>query len=128
MTAQRNMTEHSVGFVLEFKDGDKRLLSISGIEIGLFHLGGAFYAWRNKCPHQGGPVCQGRMFKRVIEDVGADGTVNGRRYDEQARHIVCPWHGSEFDIRTGYHAGTTTLALDPIETIVRDGEVFIRVD
>ncbi|HEV2961347.1 MAG TPA: hypothetical protein VG649_05925 [Candidatus Angelobacter sp.] len=44
------------------------------------------------------------------------------------RHIVCPWHGGEFDIRTGYHAGTNTLALDPIETVVRHGEVFVCVD
>lgn len=101
---------------------------VSGIEIGVFQLGGAFYAWRNVCPHQGGPVCQGRIFKRVVENVDADGKVHGRRYDENVRHIVCPWHGGEFDIRTGYHAGTSTLALDPIETVVRHGEVFVCVD
>jgi nitrite reductase (NADH) small subunit len=122
------MTEHRVGSILDFKDGDKRLIAIGGIEIGVFQLGGTFYAWRNRCPHQGGPVCQGRIFKRVIENVDADGRVNGRAYDEYTRHIVCPWHGGEFDIRTGYHAGTNSLALVPIQTIVRDGEVFLRVD
>ena len=122
------MTEHMVGAAEAFKDGDKRVFVINGIEIGVFQLGGVFYAWRNLCPHQGGPVCQGRIFKRVIEKVDSERKVHGRSYDENIRHIVCPWHGGEFDIRTGYHAGTNTLALDPIETIVRDGEVFLRVD
>jgi nitrite reductase (NADH) small subunit len=122
------MLEHRVGSVCSFKDGDKLLVIVGGVEIGVFHLGGAFYAWRNVCPHRGGPVCQGRIFKRVIAEIDAECKVHGRRYDETVRHIVCPWHGAEFNIRTGYHAGTNTLALDPIQTIVRDGELFLRVD
>jgi nitrite reductase (NADH) small subunit len=122
-----NMTEHRIGSIVDFRNGDKRIVTVSGIEVGVFLIDGAFYAWRNVCPHQGGPVCQGRMFKRVVEIVSADGSVNGRRYDEHAQHIVCPWHGGEFDIRTGYHGGTKKLALDPVETIVRDDEVYLRV-
>lgn len=122
------MIEHRLGSVSDFKDGDKRLVAIGGVEIGVFQLGDAFYAWRNVCPHQGGPVCQGRIFKRVIENIDADRKVHGRRYDEDVRHIVCPWHGGEFDIRTGRHAGTDTLRLVPVETVVSGGEVFLRVD
>lgn len=122
------MVEQRIGFVCDFKEGDKQLVAVSGVEIAVFQIGGAFYSWQNVCPHQGGPVCQGRVFKRVIENVEADGRVYGLRYDERVRHIVCPWHGAEFDIRTGCHAGTNTLKLVPIETIVRNGEVFIRVN
>ena len=122
------MTEHLVGKVDEFADGDKELLSVDGIEIGVFRLGSDFHAWRNVCPHQGGPVCQGRIFKRVIDNVGPDQQLHGRDYDESQLHIVCPWHGAEFNIRTGAHAGIPELTLDPVEIVVRDEEVFVRVD
>jgi nitrite reductase (NADH) small subunit len=122
------MAEHPIGHVSDFKDGDKKVFIVDGIEVGIFQLGGTFYAWRNICPHQGGPVCQGRIFRRVVQDVDAEGKVHGRRYNENIRHIVCPWHGGEFDIRSGYHAGTNSLALNSIQTTIRNGEVFLRVD
>lgn len=122
------MIERSVGAVCSFEDGGKRVVVVDGMEVGVFYVGGVFYAWRNVCPHQGGPVCQGRIFKKVIEVVDSERKVYGRSYDESVLHIVCPWHGGEFDIRTGYHAGTNKLALNPIQTIVRNGEVFLRVD
>lgn len=121
------MAETQIGLVSDFKDGDKRLVIINGVEVGIFRVCGAFYAWRNVCPHQGGPVCQGRIFKRVIEDIRTDCTVHGQRYEEDVLHIVCPWHGAEFDIRTGRHAGTNTLVLCPVKIIIHDGEVFINV-
>ena len=126
--ASEDATERLIATVSEFSDGDKRLVAIDGVEIGVFRLGDAFFAWRNVCPHQGGPVCQGRIFKRVIEKVDAEGKVHDRSYDEHARHIVCPWHGGEFDIRTGHHAGTNQLALHPVEATVREGRVYLRVE
>lgn len=122
------MAEYKVASVSDFEDGSKLLVSVGGTEIGIFRLGDAFYAWRNVCPHQGGPVCQGRIFKRVIENIDADRKLHGLLYDETVRHIVCPWHGAEFDIRTGRHAGTKRLALDPIEAVVRNGEIVLHVD
>ena len=50
-----------------------------------------------------------------------------RDYDETGIHIVCPWHGSEFDVRTGRHAGTPELALTPVDVFVEADEVYIRV-
>lgn len=122
------MAEHRVGSLHDFEEGDKRLVALDGVEIGIFNLDGTFYAWRNVCPHQGGPVCQGRVFSRVVGNLDVSGELKGLLYDEHARHIVCPWHGAEFDIRTGHHAATDSLSLDPIPTVVRDGEVFLDVD
>ena len=122
------MTEHEIGAVADFEDGDKKLLSLGGIDIGVFHLDGRFHAWRNACPHQGGPVCQGRIFKRVVDNLGPDKQAHGRTYDESQLHIVCPWHGAEYNIRTGVHAGIPGLKLSPIEIIVRDEKVYARVD
>lgn len=121
------MTEHEIGAVGDFEEGAKKLLSLGGVDIGVFRLDGNFHAWRNACPHQGGPVCQGRIFKRVIDDIDADKQVHGRTYDDTQLHIVCPWHGAEFNIRTGQHAGIPDLRLSAIEIVVRDEKVFARV-
>ncbi len=122
------MTEHAIGSLDEFVDGEKQLLSVGGIDIGVFRLDGDLHAWKNVCPHQGGPVCQGRLFKRVIDNLGPDKQHHGRTYDEDQLHIVCPWHGAEFNIRTGAHAGIPDLTLTPVEINVRDEKVYVRVD
>ena len=120
------MTEHEIASVEDFDSNPKQLLTINGIDIGVFSVDGEFRAWRNVCPHQGGPVCQGRIFKRVIDNIDADKQVHGRAYDEEQLHIVCPWHGAEFNIRTGAHAGIPELKLTPIDVFVRDGKVYVR--
>lgn len=120
------MTEHEVASVDHFANNPKQLLTVNGIGIGVFQVGGEFHAWRNLCPHQGGPICQGRIFKRVVDDIDADKQVHGRTYDEKQLHIVCPWHGAEFNIRTGAHAGIPDLRLTPLDVFVRDGKVYVR--
>ena len=74
-------------------------------EVGVFRIGGEFYAWHNRCAHRAGPVCQGRIMKRVLEPVAGDKTMRTQEYDEAESHIVCPWHGYEFSIKTGYSPG-----------------------
>lgn len=121
------MAEHEIGLAAEFEEGAKRLVSVDGVEVGVFRLGGALFAWQNVCPHQGGPVCQGRIFKRVIDDLDPDQQHHGRTYDESQLHIVCPWHGAEFNIRTGQHAGIPELRLTRVDVSERGGKVMVRV-
>ena len=122
------MSSCSLGHEDSFKNGEKRLVVVEGIEVGVFRLDGQFFAWRNVCPHQGGPVCQGQIFRRVIDAVDDARQVHGRQYHDSDVNIVCPWHGAEFDIRTGRHAGTDRLRLSLIDIEVRDGKVYIHVD
>ncbi|MEM8974920.1 MAG: Rieske 2Fe-2S domain-containing protein [Pseudomonadota bacterium] len=122
------MAEHEIASVDDFNNNPKQLLTINGIDVGVFRVDGEFYAWRNVCPHQGGPVCQGRIFKRVVDDIDAEMQVHGRRYNDAQVHIVCPWHGAEFNIRTGAHAGIPELKLTPIDVFARDGKVYLRDD
>ena len=51
--------------------------------------------------HRQGPVCQGRIYKRVIEPIDQDGTVRTLDYDEHVTNIVCSWHGALFEPETG---------------------------
>ena len=115
----------SVGRVEDFEVRGKKVLSVDGIEVGVFRLDDGFYAWRNSCPHQGGPVCQGRIYNRVRETLDPEMKSHGRHYDEGVVNIVCPWHGLEFDIRTGRHPGAAGMALERARVEVRDGEVHV---
>ena len=114
-----------IGAVAEFEDRSKRVVSADGREIGVFRLGDAFYAWYNDCPHQGGPVCQGRLYSRVRENLDDRMQSHGRVYDDDHLHIVCPWHGLEFDIRTGRHPGSGALALQPAAVQIDAGEIYV---
>jgi nitrite reductase/ring-hydroxylating ferredoxin subunit len=110
-----------------FKEKECRLVSRNGREVGVFRLGDEYFAWHNTCAHQGGPVCQGRIFPRVIQTLGEDQTTAGTVYSEEDIHIVCPWHGYEYNIRTGRNAGHPRLRLRPAPIVVRDGAVYVQL-
>jgi len=51
---------------------------------------------RNRCPHQGGNLCKGELTGLITAPEP------GRyEYSRQGEILRCPWHGWEFDIRTG---------------------------
>jgi nitrite reductase (NADH) small subunit len=112
------MTRHAVAQAGELPPGARKLVRVGGIEIGLFHVGGAVRAYRNACPHAGAPVCTGRvsgtsMPSQVYEYIyGMEGCV-----------LRCPWHGWEFDLRTGEHIvdPQTRLKSVPVESENLDG-------
>jgi nitrite reductase/ring-hydroxylating ferredoxin subunit len=64
-------------------------------------------------------------MQRVVEPVQSDGTVRALQYHADDTHIVCPWHGYEYNVRTGEHPGHATLKLRKASVIVRDGGVYV---
>ena len=111
----------------ELNDGDRRVVSCDGTEVGVFRVDGQLVAWHNECPHRAGPVCQGRLYKRVIEPVAADNTVRALDYDETVTNIVCSWHGYEFDLKTGASQGHDKIKLRKAQLDVKDGNVYVVV-
>jgi nitrite reductase (NADH) small subunit len=109
----------------EMSDGERKIVIDDKVEIGVFRVDGAYYAWRNECPHQGGPVCQGKLMQGVEERLDAQRRSLGIHYRAGSLHIVCPWHGFEFDVRTGRHAGYAAMRLASYPVKVRDGEVYV---
>ena len=61
------MPEYSAGKVTAYADGDRKVVDCGESEVGIFKIDGEFFAWHNRCAHRAGPVCQGRIMKRVIE-------------------------------------------------------------
>ena len=50
--------------------------------VALFNVDGEFFALDGVCPHQGGPLAKGALAGCIL---------------------TCPWHGWQFDVRTGQH-------------------------
>jgi nitrite reductase/ring-hydroxylating ferredoxin subunit len=109
------MASHAVARVEEIPPGSRRLVEVAGRSIAVFNLDGDFFALRNRCPHQGGPLCDGVQFSALT--AGAPGEYDRSRPGELIR---CPWHGWEFDIRTG------RSWFDPDRTRVRSYPVSVR--
>ena len=119
------MKSYVVGRVDEFSEGSRKVISCDGTEIGVFMVNGEFVAWHNQCVHMQGPVCQGRIFNRVLEAVASDGTTGMLSFDENEKHIVCPWHGWEFSLKTGKHPGNPKAGLRRAKLEIADGQVYV---
>ena len=76
-------------------------------EVAIFNVDGTLYATQAHCTHASGPLCEGALWGEIV---------------------TCPWHGSEFNVRTG------EVTLDPAErplvtypVTVRDGMVVVQL-
>jgi nitrite reductase/ring-hydroxylating ferredoxin subunit len=67
------------------------------------------------------------MIAKVEEDIAPDRTSKGMSFSKTKLHVVCPWHGFEFDIRTGVHPGNPKARLRKIKLAVSGGDVIITV-
>jgi nitrite reductase/ring-hydroxylating ferredoxin subunit len=109
----------------EFKASDRRIVKSERGEIGVFHHEGAFYAYANKCLHSGGPACEGLLMPKVVDIIAQDRTYQGQDFDETEMHFVCPWHGWEYDIKTGQSIGDRRQYLRKYEVVERGDDVFV---
>jgi nitrite reductase/ring-hydroxylating ferredoxin subunit len=114
-----------VGRTGDFADPGRKVLDIDGFEVAVFKLDGEFFAWENLCPHAAGPVCQGKMLPLVTEDVQPDLSSAGRAFSKTRHNVICPWHGAEFDIRTGKHP-FGRWKLRPVAVRVAGEEVLVQ--
>jgi nitrite reductase/ring-hydroxylating ferredoxin subunit len=90
------MTKHVVAPARELPPGSRKLVDIDGRSIVIFNIRGEFFALLNRCPHQGGNLCEGKLIGLV--ESSEPGVY---RYSREGEILRCPWHGWEFDVRTG---------------------------
>jgi len=90
------MPSYVVASVDEIPPGKRKLVDANGRAIVVFNLGGEFYALNNQCPHRGGSLAHG------IQTGLVESKEPGQYcYSRLGEMVKCPWHGWEFDIRTG---------------------------
>jgi nitrite reductase/ring-hydroxylating ferredoxin subunit len=90
------MSKHVVAPLREFPPGSRKLVTIEGRPIAVFNIGGELFALLNRCPHQGGSLVDGRLIGLV--EAPEPGSYC---YSRPGEILRCPWHGWEFDVRTG---------------------------
>jgi len=93
-----------VGVVSDFSDGTSQVVELDGRDVAVFQSEGEFYAIENDCPHQGGPLGEGKV---------------------EGDSVFCPWHGFEFDLETGTHAQMGSICAETLEVTVTDGTVYL---
>lgn len=118
------MPEVIVGKFADFADPGRKVFDLNGVEIGVFRLGSDVFAYHNICPHLDGPVCQGKILPLATEDLAPDQTSGGRVFSKTQVNIICPWHGFEFDIRTGRHPTDPSVRLRPVPVWI-EGENIV---
>ena len=90
------MSRYVVAPTTDIPPGERKLFTIKGRPIAIFNLDGDYFGMFNRCPHQGGSLCDGAVTGLVQSS--SPGQYN---YGRRGEFIRCPWHGWEFDIRTG---------------------------
>ena len=90
------MGRHVVARVSELPPGERKIVEIEGRSIGVFNVHGEYYALRNTCPHQGAPLCLGDVM-----GTAAPSRPGEYRWEREGEILRCPWHGWEFDLKTG---------------------------
>lgn len=98
----------TVGRVEELPPGSVKIVRAGQVAVGVYNLNGKFCAIEDRCSHDDGPLAEGD-------------------HDPERGVVICPRHGSEFDICSG--RPLTLPAYQPVETfpvIVEDG--IVKVD
>jgi nitrite reductase/ring-hydroxylating ferredoxin subunit len=122
---RKPMPEKLVAKASEFTDGDRRIVFVGDNEIGVFKHGGQFYAYSNFCLHQGGPACEGLTIAKVEERLRPDKTSQGLYFSETDMNFVCPWHGMEYDMKTGECISNRKMKLKKYQVVQKGDEVYV---
>jgi nitrite reductase/ring-hydroxylating ferredoxin subunit len=82
---------------------------------------GRLYAFSGRCLHHGAPLVHGRLL------IGVDGDSTGEYRVSEGRDILkCPWHGYEYDLRSGAVLFDNRRRLRVFTARERDGRVLIE--
>jgi nitrite reductase/ring-hydroxylating ferredoxin subunit/uncharacterized membrane protein len=91
------------------KEGETLRVQINGNVMAIVRLNDQFFAFQEFCTHRYGPLSEGR-------------------FDAKGCQVVCPWHGSCFDVRTGkVTQGPAKVDLETYEIEVRDNKIRVRL-
>jgi nitrite reductase/ring-hydroxylating ferredoxin subunit len=96
----------TVARVEDVPAGTIRTVRAGDEEIALAHCAGGFYAVQQHCLHLQGPLGEGELESCVL---------------------TCPWHGWQYDVRTGLNEFDLAIQLRTYDVQVEDGEVRVRV-
>lgn len=89
----------------DLQTGALRTVTVGEEEVTLARCDGAVYAVQAHCIHLRGPLGEGHL----------DGCV-----------LTCPWHGWQYDVRTGENEFDLAIKLRTYDVRVENGEIRVR--
>jgi nitrite reductase/ring-hydroxylating ferredoxin subunit len=106
----------------ELAPGEMRAVALGRLPAVVIRLGdGSLHALVNRCLHHGAPLSRGRLGPGSR---GADG-VGDYRADESVTALRCPWHGYEYEVRTGCTLFDPSRRLRRLTVWEEDGSVLL---
>lgn len=90
----------------ELGEGEMRVLEVRGNKIAVANVGGTFYAFDDACTHLQCSLAGG---------------------DLEETTVICPCHGSEFDVRSGeVLQGPAREPVETYETRIEGGSLEVK--
>ena len=89
-------TRHEVCPIAELPPGERTIVDVDGLSIGVFNIEGQLYGLLNTCPHQLAELCRGKISGYVTSS-----KVGEYDFERDGQIIRCPRHKWAFDITTG---------------------------
>ena len=86
-----------IGAANDFPVGKPVRVAADGRALVVVRRANALYALRDVCPHQGAPLSAGHVEGTALPCLPGEEIVFGR----EGEVLICPWHGWEYDLRTG---------------------------
>ncbi len=111
--SEQELNWHHVADLDELPPGRVKTVTAGVHSMALTNIDGEYTAMDNRCPHQGGPLGEGSI------ETGAEGEC----------WLRCPWHGWDFDPKTGRPPGgheDSGQTLYPID--VRDDGIYVGLE
>jgi nitrite reductase/ring-hydroxylating ferredoxin subunit len=116
------MSRHVVGKTPEIPPGSHKIVEAAGRQIGVFNVNGEFFALLNRCPHGGAELCRGKVVG-LVQPQGVGEYAIARK----GEFIRCPFHGWEFEIRTGQsYCAPDRLKIRKFDVAVQSGNELVK--
>jgi nitrite reductase (NADH) small subunit len=106
----------------ELAPGDRLVVDLGGRSVGVFNVGGKFFALHNRCPHRGGPLCLG-----PITGLTSSTEEFAYTFGDEGRILRCAWHGWEFEIETGRAVADPRMRAKTFPVTLEGGEVVVHI-
>lgn len=87
---------HIVAKAAEIPPGTRKLVTVDGREVVVLNIKGEYFGILNRCPHNGGRLCEGTLTRRIASPEPGVYETPG-----PLELLRCPWHGWQYDVRTG---------------------------
>jgi nitrite reductase/ring-hydroxylating ferredoxin subunit len=106
----------------ELGPGERLVVELGGRSVGIFNVGGSFYALHNRCPHRGGALCLGPVTGTTGASEDFDYV-----YEREGHILRCAWHGWEFEIETGRSLADPKMRAKTFPVTVEEGQVIVHI-